>query len=85
MTKWLLFGEGETQLDLHPCANMHNCIGEATIEDDIHAYPHIHRPKDSLMIFLVLASVVQEDPMQELIGVDVGEWDDLDLLLAVTT
>jgi len=58
-------------------------VAVATVVNDVHADPHVYVAEDTLLVVLVFASVVQEQAMQELIVVDLGERDELDGGLAV--
>jgi hypothetical protein len=63
---------------------MHCSIGEPTVVNNIHAYPYIHVTKYFLLIFLVVASMIQENAMEEVFFVDLREEIHFNRCLTVT-
>jgi hypothetical protein len=59
------------------------CVSKSTIEDDVHANPHIHRSKDALLVLLIFAGVVKEDTVKKLFTIDLSERHDLNLFFTV--
>lgn len=62
---------------------MNYCVSKTTVEENVHANPHIHWSKNALLILLIFASVVKEDAVKKFFTVDLSEWRDLDLFFTV--
>lgn len=62
---------------------MNDRVSESALVNDVHANPYVHVSENSLLVLLVLPCVVQEDAVQELLGVDVCDSVQLHWVFAV--
>ena len=64
---------------------MDDRVAESALIDDFHAHPNIHIAEYALLILGIFFGVIEEDAMEELVGVELGEGVELDWIFAVAT
>ena len=63
---------------------MDDSVGETAVIDDVHAHPHVNGAENALLVLLVLAGVVEEDPVEEVLFFETSDRVHLAGCLAVT-